>query len=454
MVNGFRSFGEGLQSIEKFCMAVNMPPPMTPKNFTNLVDIMADKYNIEARISLSKAAAEVRKKVTGLADPGDVTVQSGVSVDGAWQRRGHASHNGFVSAISTVNSKVLDVEVMSNFCASCNKMESKMESREYMRWKVKHAPQCNLNHSGSAGSMESSGAVRIFGRSENHHNIQYTEYLGDGDSSSFKSVSESKPYGPVEIVKKECIGHVQKRMGTRTRALVKKNAKVRLSDGKKISGRGRLTQKIQDKCQNYYGIAIRENLNDLPAMQNAIKAGLYHIASTDMKPQHHLCPKGPESWCGYNTKDPKFKHRCGLPDSIVDLLLPIYDDLSSDELLQKCTHGRTQNSNESFNKMVWDYYPKTVYTNRTSFSLAVDMAICQFNDGNSSVLSFYESLGIEPGLFTRQLCAKIDNRRITKSVFRCSEKAKHQRKRLRAKRKGLIDTYEENEGTVYESGGF
>lgn len=53
---------------------------------------------------------------------------------------------------------------------------------------------------------------------------------------------ESVPYGPgVEIKKLECVGHVQKRMGTRVRKLVKENKGTKLSDGKFVHGRGRLT---------------------------------------------------------------------------------------------------------------------------------------------------------------------------------------------------------------------
>ncbi|GFU90203.1 hypothetical protein TNCV_3874071 [Trichonephila clavipes] len=37
---------------------------------------------------------------------------------------------------------------------------------------------------GSASSMETVGAYRIFERSENHRKLQYTDYYGDGDSNA------------------------------------------------------------------------------------------------------------------------------------------------------------------------------------------------------------------------------------------------------------------------------
>ena len=48
----------------------------------------------------------------------------------------------------------------------------------------------------------------------------YKWYIGDGDSSSFSEVVTTRPYEEtVTIEKRECIGHVQKRIGTRCRTL-------------------------------------------------------------------------------------------------------------------------------------------------------------------------------------------------------------------------------------------
>lgn len=67
--------------------------------------------------------------------------------------------------------------------------------------------------------------------------------------------------------------------------------KRKLKDGKSIRGKGRLTNRMIDKMQNYYGLAIRQNTSNLKGMINDIKAGLYHMASSDQKPQHSRCPK-------------------------------------------------------------------------------------------------------------------------------------------------------------------
>ena len=47
------------------------------------------------------------------------------------------------------------------------------------------------------------------------------------------------------------MGHIQKRMGTALRELKRKNKGMKLNDGKTIGGKGRLTNVIIDKIQNY-----------------------------------------------------------------------------------------------------------------------------------------------------------------------------------------------------------
>lgn len=64
------------------------------------------------------------------------------------------------------------------------------------------------------------------------------------------------------------MGHVQKRLGTALRNLKKKAMKgKKLPDGKGIGGAVRLTDKVIDSLQNWYGRAIRSNKGDLQGMK-------------------------------------------------------------------------------------------------------------------------------------------------------------------------------------------
>ena len=116
--------------------------------------------------------------------------------------------------------------------------------------------------------MEKVGAVAIFERSVEKHGLFYTKFYGDGDSKSFTAVQNI--YGSDKPVAKfECIGHFQKRVGNRLRKLKKE---------KKLGGTKRLTNSMIDILQNYFGIALRQNIGKLENMTNAIIASLYHVS--------------------------------------------------------------------------------------------------------------------------------------------------------------------------------
>ena len=88
---------------------MNLPPPVSKKNYQKLSHKIRDTAKTVAEASMSAAIEEVKKE--GATD-------IGVSVDGTWQR-GFSSLNGVVVAVSTSNFKVVDVEAMSRYCQAC-----------------------------------------------------------------------------------------------------------------------------------------------------------------------------------------------------------------------------------------------------------------------------------------------------------------------------------------------
>ena len=93
---------------------------------------------------------------------------------------GYSSCNGVGTAISITTGKVLDCEILSRHCKNCAIHANWKEEKpnEYHVWKVDHHEKCQLNHEGSASSMEGAAA-----RSEQNYGLRYTGYYGDGDSS-------------------------------------------------------------------------------------------------------------------------------------------------------------------------------------------------------------------------------------------------------------------------------
>lgn len=201
LVYGMRAIGKGRAAAEKLCGVLNLSPPV-------------NSYHIHEKF-LANVSEKVAKQSMSLAVSDAIAANDGcrdlsVAIDGSWQKRGHTSLNGILSATSLDNGKVVDVEIFSKFCNCSSKFRSIGP----------HEEKCSSNYHGTSGAMEVAGAVKIFHRSLPEHNVRYVNYIGDGDTKAFMDVNASKPYGVgIEINKIECVGHIQKRMGTRLRTL-------------------------------------------------------------------------------------------------------------------------------------------------------------------------------------------------------------------------------------------
>ena len=61
-------------------------------------------------------------------------------------------------------------------------------------------------------------------------------------------------------------------MGSNLRRYKNRCKGKKLPDGATVGGHGRLNDVVIDSIQNYYGLAIRNNLGNVVAMENAISA--------------------------------------------------------------------------------------------------------------------------------------------------------------------------------------
>ena len=435
-VYGFRHIGIGFSLLSKLCGILNMPPPMAKSSYENMSNIVKSACKTVAEKCMSDAATSLRK--------GKKTADVGVSMDGTWQRKGFTSTLGVISALSIDSGKVLDVAIISKSCKGCTRMKkvAKTNPRRYELWKSSH--NCNLNFTGSSPAMEKAGAIKIFERSVQKHGLFYTSFYGDGDSKAFPAVKDT--YGPKKaIVKKECIGHYQKRVGNRLRKLKDKN--------KSLGGRGRLTDTKIDTLQNYFGIALRQNVGNLPRMKKSCMASMYHVAG-----YHESCPMSSDSWCQYqldrlnNTNH--YEAKGELPMDVRQAILPTYLDLCKESMLEKCLHGKTQNANESFNGTIWNRVPKANHVGLGTLCFGVYDAISHFNYGQKASLDTMRMLKIAPGYHMTKSCGIINKERKRLSVYKSSEPQKKRRKILRHLKKKKNDKLVEKEGLSYEAGGF
>ncbi|GFT19374.1 uncharacterized protein TNCV_2533081 [Trichonephila clavipes] len=206
--------------------------------------------------------------------------------------------------------------------------------------------------------------------------------MGDGDTKIFNALSENKPYGDDHLIEKiECVGHVQKRMGTRLRKLKLVYSKKKLSDGKTIGGKGRLTDSLIDKFAHYYGNAIRCNSTSVKEMRKTIWAVRGHSCSTDDEPMHWFCPTNPNTWCKYNAAInnylQNYKHKLSVAKAVRD-----------------------------------KFCPKTIGSSLQIPEIAANLATSVFNDGNQILITILEKFGLK---INRNVCVSLaerDNRRI------------------------------------------
>ena len=270
-----------------------------------------------------------------------------MSYGGSWLTRVHTALIGVGCVIDVLTGLVLDAHVMSSHCQACEnkKTVQKEDNDKFAVWERQHlgSGECDRNFFGTAGMIEVHASKIMWARGVMKHNMRYTIVVSEGDSKSFNAVIEMHPYGPLCIIEKEdCINHVCKRLGTALRNLVVDASKRKITLGGR--GEGRLTENVIRCLSIYFTRAVRSNTTS-SEMRDAIMASVYHVFSTDEKPQHHLCPKGPSSWCFYNAAEAKdavpgphsiFRHTSLDKNLLGEHILPVYRRLTDDALIKRC----------------------------------------------------------------------------------------------------------------------
>jgi len=129
----------------------------------------------------------------------------------------------------------------------------------------------------------------------------------------------------------------------------------------------------------------------------------------------------------------------------------IYEELSSENLLQQCIGGFTQNNNESLNALIWSFAPKCVFSGTKTVEIASYLAASIFNEGYKSLLKMIHVMNITIGPNAVAICTEVDNARISIADARLFEASKEGRVERRAMRSAIED-FCEKEGSFYEAG--
>lgn len=78
----------------------------------------------------------------------------------------------------------------------------KIGTEEYAEWLEIHAQEYQAKHEGFADKMEVDAVIEMFQRSKILHSAKYTNYIGDGDSKTFKDILDVQTYKKFTVNKK------------------------------------------------------------------------------------------------------------------------------------------------------------------------------------------------------------------------------------------------------------
>ncbi|GFW68298.1 uncharacterized protein TNCV_2262881 [Trichonephila clavipes] len=154
-------------------------------------------------------------------------------------------------------------------------------------------------------------------------------------------------------------------------------------------------------------------------MKSAIYATLYHCSSTDAKPKHNKCPNGKLSWCFFkralaNEESPGSHSvmKTKLTEEVVAKILLVYQRLASNEILSRCTSGKSQNANESLRSVIWSHCPKESFQSKKRLEISVVTAVSEFNFGSQFTLKHVHQNASLPSM---QISGVRDERRLKQS---------------------------------------
>ena len=90
------------------------------------------------------------------------------------------------------------------------------------------------------------------------------------------TLNDSNVYKDIVIMKEDCVNHVSKRLYSG----IERMKKCTKGTSQLLSGKGRVTQKLQKQLSVSYDQALKDGAPDMHKMQRAVMASLFHRMST------------------------------------------------------------------------------------------------------------------------------------------------------------------------------
>ena len=178
-------------------MSVLGVPVMSKKSFIATEKEVAGKWQASLEEKMREAAEEEKKlaEERGLFHEGIPAIT--VIVDGGWCKRTHKHSYNAKSGVGIIigkeTGKLLYMGVRNKYCSTCAHADKENKAPQ------KH--DCYKNWDGPSASMETDIILQGFKEAENKYGLQYTTFIGDGDSSLHPNLITGVP-GWGHIIKK------------------------------------------------------------------------------------------------------------------------------------------------------------------------------------------------------------------------------------------------------------
>lgn len=204
IVSAVISNGSGYSHLEILTAALSIPG-ISPQLYLRTQNKIFDWWEAAAVHSMAEFAKEEARLaiLAGSVDQHGTPLIT-VIVDGCWSKRSYGKNysalSGAAAIIGLRTGKVIFYGVKNKFCHICSRAEIKnIQPKEH---------QCYKNFSGPSTAMESSIIVEGFKKSVEMYGLIYNKFIGDGDSSTYKSILDARPYENVTVEKIECKNHL------------------------------------------------------------------------------------------------------------------------------------------------------------------------------------------------------------------------------------------------------
>ena len=205
----------GQAGLEDFCGVMNLVPPVNKNTFKNTMKRIEKVSQEETDGVMNEETKRLKRGAKGE----NLEVKKlAVTVDETCQKRGFSSKNGAIFATSVETERVLSYKVLSVVYYDCCSKPALKQGSGVREWWESYKSNCTINHDHQVGIWRQKVPV-VFFRSVEKRGLVCSIMVGDGEIVCNAAVVNAlkKKYEDTQVMKEECVGHIQKRIGTSLR---------------------------------------------------------------------------------------------------------------------------------------------------------------------------------------------------------------------------------------------